>query len=129
MGGKQSHVLVVEDTQELADLVKVGLETLGLQAVLCLNGQKALDYLESNPAPDLIILDINMPGMTGWQVLDAMKERFSHLLDIPVIVTTALSDPANRVIGKMQSSVVRYVTKPYDMTQLRQAVKETLSMS
>ncbi|NWF69662.1 MAG: response regulator [Chloroflexi bacterium] len=117
------RVLLVEDTEDIAMLVQVALEDIGLQVYHANNGGKAMAYLETN-TPDLILLDIGLPGMSGWQLLDAIKGQRKQE-NYKVIMLTAMTDPANRVIGKMQD-VDGYIAKPFDIAQLKQIVGEVL---
>jgi DNA-binding response OmpR family regulator len=118
--------LVVEDTQDIGDIVRMTLETMGFEAFHATTPDQALAYL-SERAPALLVLDINLPGMTGWQLLEIIKNR-RETNQMRVLVTTALSDPANRVVGKLQS-VDHYLTKPFDLSQLRKAVTQVMHLS
>lgn len=122
-----SHfVLIVEDTDEIALIIQLTLESMGIQSHRVNNGHKALDTL-TEEHPDLLLLDIGLPGMSGWELLEAIKTRYPDA-QFPVIVLTAFGDPANRLIGKFQPHVVRYFVKPFDMKDLAQAVREALQM-
>lgn len=118
----QPNILIVDDTIEFGELVQASLRRSGLAADYVCNGQKALDYL-NNRMPDVMLLDIGMPGMNGWAVLDAIKTRYPHA-SFPVIVLTAFNDPANKLVGKFQQQVVRYCTKPTDLRTLAHTVME-----
>ncbi|RMG72307.1 MAG: response regulator [Chloroflexi bacterium] len=118
------HVLIVEDQESLAEIVSHTLRQIDISSTICLNGRDALIYMENNPLPDLIILDISMPGMSGWEFLDVIKQYEETKL-IPVIVTTAHGDAANRLVGKLRE-VDRYITKPYKPQDIQEAVKSTL---
>ncbi|RMG84924.1 MAG: response regulator [Chloroflexi bacterium] len=119
-------ILIVEDTVELAEMMMLALRALpNIHIHHAHRGEAALDWLEQNHV-DLIVLDIAMPGMNGWEVLDVIKERV-RAEGIKVIVTTAFTDPANRLIGKFQDIAV-YMTKPYRITELRQVISEQLGL-
>ncbi|MFN8373017.1 MAG: response regulator [Anaerolineae bacterium] len=120
----KKRVLIVEDTEDIAQLVQFALEEMDLDVVHVNNGAKALAFLEVQ-SPDLIVLDIGLPGMTGWQVLDAIKPQRSKE-HYRVVVLTALTDSANRVIGKFQD-VDAYLNKPFDIHQLKQVVADLLA--
>lgn len=122
----QPTVLIVEDHEYLADLVSRTLEQLPVQSVICLNGEAAVNYMETHDLPDLIVLDISMPGMSGWDFLDIIKQ-YEETKTIPVIVTTARTDAANRVIGKLRE-VDRYITKPFRPEELMEATREALGL-
>lgn len=125
--GAQPRVLIVEDTLEYAQIVQTLLQRAGIQTHHVSDGYKALDYLEERK-PDAMLLDIGMPGMNGWQVLDAVKARFPDA-DFPVIVLTAFNDPANKLIGKFQSRVYQYYTKPFDLKLLPETVWQAVRVA
>jgi DNA-binding response OmpR family regulator len=119
--------LITEDTEDIAGLMQLALMRLGIESHHAINGSLALEFLAQR-TPDIMLLDIGMPGMNGWEVLEKVKERYpdSHF---PVIVLTAFDDPANKLIGKLQARVFRYITKPFDMDMLAQTVREALHLS
>lgn len=105
-GGKKKEdprILVVEDDQDAREALVALLQMKGYRAVPAGNGQEALDYLRKAPVPDLIILDLWMPVMDGWE-FRAEQIKDPRLKKVPVIVVTALSDrddvDANEVIIK-----------------------------
>ncbi len=118
----QPNILIVDDTIEYGELVQASLIRSGLQADYVHNGQSALDYLNKR-MPDVMLLDIGMPGMSGWAVLDEIKVRYPQA-NFPVIVLTAFNDPANKLVGKFQQQVFRYCTKPTDLRTLASTVLE-----
>lgn len=118
-------VLIVEDTLDIANIIMISLERLGLESYHASTGQKAVAYLEQQ-LPDLIMLDLNLPGMNGWQVLDFAKEQYGEE-NLRVIVITASTDASNRLIGKLQI-VARYVTKPFHPEHLLDVVREVLAL-
>ncbi|MEZ4671046.1 MAG: response regulator [Anaerolineae bacterium] len=116
-------ILIVEDTPEAAQLMQIVLRRAGMTEIThAANGRQALDYLEMY-TPDVAILDIGMPDMSGWEVLEIIKTRFSDT-KFPIIILTAYIDPANKLIGKLQQRVHRYLTKPFIPEVLVQAVRE-----
>jgi len=119
-----SHViLIVEDAVELAQIAQIALHRMGLATYHAPNGQRALDFLASN-RPDLMLLDIGLPGMSGWDVLEAIKSNEDA--DFPIIILTAAGDPVNRLIGRLQERVIRYMVKPFSVDELSRAVREAL---
>jgi len=97
------RILVVEDDEDAREAMIALLQLKGYHAVPAGNGKEALDYLHRAPVPDLIILDLWMPVMDGWQFRRA-QVKDPRLAQIPVIVVTALSDrtdvDANEIIIK-----------------------------
>ena len=97
------HILVVEDDEDAREAMVALLQMKGYRAVPAGNGREALDYLDRAATPDLIILDLWMPVMDGWQFRTEQIKN-PRWAEIPVIVVTALSDQvdvdANEVIIK-----------------------------
>jgi two-component system response regulator AdeR len=126
LDAKQPLVLIVEDAVELAQISQIALSRLGLKTIHAANGQRALEMLAEHH-PDLMLLDIGLPGMNGWEVLERIKLDESAP-EFPIIVLTAAGDPVNRLIGKLQERVKRYIVKPYSVDELKQAVREVLEL-
>jgi two-component system nitrogen regulation response regulator GlnG len=123
----EKYALIVEDTADIAGIMQLTLDNMNIAHQHAPNGFLALEMLESR-LPDIMLLDIGMPGMNGWEVLEAVKARWPDA-DFPVIVLTAFSDPANRLIGKLQAHVFRYLTKPFDVEELSRVVREALHIA
>lgn len=118
-------VMIVEDTLDVAQLMQIMLRRAGFQDIIhAENGRSALDYLEMY-TPDVMILDIGMPDMSGWSVLEFIKQRH-HAPSFPIIMLTAYDDPANKLIGKLQSRVYAYLTKPFVPDILIQTMKAAI---
>ena len=117
-------VMIVEDTHYIGELAALILKRIGLEAELCLTAEDAIKYMEDVGLPDLIVLDIGMPGMSGWEFLDIIK-AYDDTKTIPVVITTAYSDAANRLIGRLRE-VDRYLTKPYKPNELQSIVSQIL---
>lgn len=119
-----TRVLVVEDSQDFIDVLGAVLRRMGLWPILTANGKDALDNFDRQGV-DLVLLDISLPDMTGWRVLDAIKERRGDLPRPAVIVMTAYGDPANKVMGKLQG-VDAYLVKPFTPSQLQATIGRVL---
>lgn len=118
-------ILIVEDALDIAKMLQISLKQIGIEAVHAKNGKVALDYLD-HTEPDLILLDLNLPGINGWQVLEYAKKLYGEH-SIRVIVTTANTDEVNRLVGKMQY-VSSYVQKPFTIDALIDVVKDVLEL-
>lgn len=122
-------VLIVEDTTELAEVIQATLERMNIRTLHETHGGRAIQTL-TDKDPDLVLLDISLPDMTGWKILDVIKEK--HEQDpseqpMPlVIVITAYGDPANRLVGKLQG-VHDYLIKPFTADEVEKAVMGALS--
>ncbi len=117
-------VLSVEDDQELYRLIKLTLTTLPIQLYHATTGQEAIDLTHQRKA-DLLILDIMLPDINGWNVL---KEIIASGHDLSgVIVLTAHTGATHRVIAHLQE-VTAYMTKPFLPQELRAKVIEILEL-
>ena len=119
---KRSPVLIVEDTVELAEVIQATLEDMGLQVIHATHGKIGLEKLKAL-RPNLILMDIGLPDITGWKLLDYIKEyATSTETRMPtIIVITAYGDPANRLIGKLQN-IHSYLIKPFTPDQVEYLV-------
>jgi len=118
------RILVVEDDEEFAYLVRITLQNEGYQVVTAANGRLALEYLDAAPSdqkPDLVVMDLMMPEMDGIQALRALKasEATAH---IPVLMLTAV-DKDDNVLQAWKTGVDYYLTKPLDPSDLVACIK------
>lgn len=120
------EILVVEDTPAMAQLTMLTLQRGGFQAIHVEDGETAIDFLQDK-IPDLILLDLNLPGLSGWDVMEFLVNTHGSGR-VNVIVTTAYGDSANRVIGKLQD-VYRYMVKPFKPLDLIATVEGALGIS
>jgi CheY-like chemotaxis protein len=120
-------VLIVEDTVELAEVIQATLKGMGLEARYATHGKTGLEKLKSFD-PQLILLDIGLPDITGWKMLDHIKEHYGDdVAAMPsVIIITAYGDPANRLIGKLQN-IHSYLIKPFTPDQVERIVTMALN--
>lgn len=113
-------ILVVDDDADIRDAIREVLESEGHQVVQASNGRKALHYLTSDaPEPCLILLDLMMPEMSGWELL-ALLKAYSRLAAIPVVVVSA-NDPHNETLPP--GAFVQHLRKPLSHDDLLRAVK------
>lgn len=113
-------VLVVDDDAHIRELVRLYLEDEGIEVVQKGNGAEALEYAE-NHSPDLVILDIMMPRMDGWDLCAKLRE----LGDMPILMITAKGEPADRIKG-FKLGTDDYLAKPFDPMELTLRVKALL---
>ncbi|MDD3826314.1 MAG: response regulator transcription factor [Anaerolineae bacterium] len=117
---EKTRLLVVDDAPEMAQFLKLALESQGHQVAVAYDAREGL-RLAHQFRPDAILLDIMMPGMDGWQMLSHLRE-FS---DVPVIMLTALDSTENKVQG-LDLGADDYVTKPFDLDELHARVRAAL---
>lgn len=121
---KKPAILIVDDTPANLDIL---LEGLGdrYNISVAVDGKSALETLEEQ-VPDLMLLDIMMPGMDGYEVLYSMKKN-SLWASIPVIFLTAMSEAADKTKG-LRAGAVDYITKPFDMTEVQARLDTQLTL-
>ncbi len=123
--GRTSTVLVVDDTPENIDLLD-GLLNQDYKIKAALNGEKALKIAGSENPPDIILLDIMMPDMDGYEVCRHLKAD-PKTRDIPIIFITAKSDESDETRG-LEIGAVDYITKPFSPPIVRARIKTHLAL-
>lgn len=121
----KKKVLILEDTVELAEVMEAALMKMGLETKHETHAAKALELLKTFK-PNVVLLDIGLPDMSGWKFLDAFKETYKD--ERPqFIVITAYGDPANRLMGKLQE-VASYLIKPFEPADVERVVGNVLGI-
>ncbi|CAG0994447.1 MAG: response regulator [Candidatus Methanoperedens sp.] len=113
-------VMVVDDEPDTLELVKLVLESGGFEAVLANNGKEALDQIAAL-RPDLVLLDIMMPDMDGWDVFRKIKEKDPG---IPIAILTAKAQNIDKLLGLHVLKADDYITKPFGKNELIGKVKK-----
>ncbi len=116
-------VLIAEDEPEIADILVGYLQRSGLRTHHASDGQQALD-MHQRHKPDLILLDVQMPKLDGWQVLNQLRAKS----DTPVIMLTALDQDLDKVMG-LRLGADDYVVKPFNPTEVVARVQAVLRRS
>jgi DNA-binding response OmpR family regulator len=120
---KAARVLVIDDEPDIRKLLGTLLRRAGHEVAEAENGRTGLRALHAFP-PDLVLLDVSMPEMDGWQTL----ERIRDLSDVPVLMLTARGDELERVRG-LQAGADDYVVKPFGRQELLARVQALLRRS
>jgi len=116
-------VLIVDDNTKIMAIAEVHLKKEGLEVLCVEDGKSALESARQEK-PDLILLDVDMPDMSGFEVCQILKDD-AELVMIPVVFLTAADDNKSRVRG-LDLGAVDYVTKPFDSFELRARVRAAL---
>ena len=111
-----SRILVVDDSRDVSEVIAMGLRVNGHEVALAHNGAKALALLQESQ-PDLILLDLMMPDMTGHEVAAAIREMPSAA-HVPIIFVSARDEPEERAASLALPQVVDYVCKPFVFAEL-----------
>ena len=118
------RVLCIEDEPEMIDLIRLILERKGFEVLGAVGGQEGLDMVRVEK-PDLVLLDLMMPDIDGWEVYRQMKAD-KELKHIPVVVVTAKAQSIDKVLGLHIAKVDDYVTKPFGPGDLLESVDRVL---
>ena len=117
-------VVCIEDDPEMIDLVKLILARQGYEVIGAMGGREGLETVEG-VRTDLVLLDLMMPDMDGWEVYQQMKSS-ETMRDIPVIVVTAKAQSIDKVLGLHIAKVNDYITKPFGPSELLSSVLRVL---
>ncbi len=113
-------VLVVDDERNITQLAKMYLTADGFHVETATNGQDALQRIHAS-RPDLVVLDLMMPGMDGWEVCRKLRAEG----DIPIIILTARTDDVDKIVG-LELGADDYMTKPFNPRELVARAKAVL---
>ena len=125
MAHMSRRVLYIEDEPEMIDLVRLILGRKGIEVIGATGGREGLDAVRKE-LPDLVLLDLMMPDMDGWEVYQQMKAG-EPTRDIPVIVVTAKAQSIDKVLGLHIAKVDDYISKPFSPQELADSVERVLS--
>ena len=120
-------VVCIEDEQEMIELVRLILSRQNIEVMGALGGPEGLQKI-AEVNPDLVLLDLMMPEMDGWEVYQKMKSS-EQMRDIPVIVVTAKAQSIDRVLGLHIARVDDYITKPFGPQELLESVQRVINRS
>ncbi len=120
----QGHILIVEDEEAIAAFVQTALEREGFSVQWVNNGLAALKAVDT-AAPDLIVLDLMLPGLDGLQVCQLVRQREQY---IPIIMLTARADDVDKIVG-LEVGADDYVTKPFNARELVARVRAILRLA
>ena len=122
---EKKKVVCIEDEPEIIDLIRLILGRKGFELTGATSGLEGLAAIRQ-VKPDLVLLDLMMPDMDGWEVYQQMKAD-PELKHIPVIVVTAKAQSIDKILGLHIAKVDDYVTKPFGPQELLQSVERVLA--
>ncbi len=124
--GKPLQILIVEDNPAIREVLKMGLEMEGCEVSEAEDGRQALARLHSMATPNLILLDLLMPGMNGYDFLDEIKkDPLNPISRIPVVVISAVATIARERLSKASA----IVGKPVDLETLMNTIHRVANQS
>lgn len=116
------EIMIIDDEDDFRELIETMLKKDGYDVIKAANGEKALEILEDE-TPDLVFLDINMPGIDGWETLDEMDDR-GFTEDSPVIMFTVEELTFIKMLKKDIEGLVGYLEKPFEREKFLKIVEE-----
>ncbi|MEK6223216.1 MAG: response regulator [Chloroflexota bacterium] len=119
------RVVCVEDEPDMIDLIKLILARKGVEVIGAKGGNKGLEVIRKE-TPDLILLDLMMPDLDGWEVFQQLKAD-EETRDIPVIVVTAKAQSIDKVLGLHIAKVDDYISKPFSPQELIDSVEQVFA--
>lgn len=123
----RARVLCIDDEPGVVELINLILKPQNIQVEGANSGEEGLRIMREDP-PDVVLLDIMMPEMDGWEVYKQMRADKS-LQEIPVIIVTARNSSFEEVIARERAGVNDYVTKPFLPNELRKSLTEVLGLT
>jgi two-component system, NtrC family, response regulator PilR len=117
-----ASVLIVDDERSMRDFLKILLEKEGHEVTTASSGASALDALDKHTV-DVIVSDIRMPGMTGIELLETVKE---HSPEMPIILITAFASPDDAVLA-MKNGAFDYISKPFNVDEIKSVIESATS--
>src|SRR5436309_5893163 len=117
-------VLAVDDEEDILTIIRHNLEREGHRVLTAPNGDRALEIVREEQ-PDVVVLDVMMPGTDGWGVLNRIKAEHEDLAGIPVLMLTARGTDEDRIRGGIEGAI-RYLTKPFSPKELCEEVRQAL---
>ena len=125
MADKVLKVVYIEDEDDMISLVRLILGRKGFEVKGAIGGREGLSLILDDK-PDLVLLDLMMPDMDGWEVYQQMKAD-DVTRDIPVIIITAKAQNIDKVLGLHIAKVDDYISKPFSPQELMESVERVLS--
>ena len=125
MSSEPHTVVCIEDEPGVIELIRLILERRGLKVVGAVSGMEGLEVVR-RVQPSLVLLDLMMPGMDGWEVYRRMKAD-AMMKTIPVIIVTAKAEGIDEVLAKHIAKVDDYIKKPFSLQELLQAIERVLN--
>jgi len=120
------RILVVEDEKDMQDVMQTLLERVGYEIIRAYDVASAVKILRSKPLPDLMLLDLMLPEISGFELLRQLRAK-DVFDDLPVIIVSALADP-DQIRKGFELGADRYVTKPAIAHNLIKTVQEVFRM-
>ncbi|GAB4375204.1 MAG: response regulator transcription factor [Calditrichia bacterium] len=122
----KNTIYIIEDDPDINEILQFNLDKEGFRTKVETNGDRAFDMIVENP-PDLLILDLNLPGLSGLEICKYLREN-ARTKDLPILMLTARTQEIDKIIG-LEIGADDYVTKPFSVREVTARVKALLRRS
>jgi DNA-binding response OmpR family regulator len=119
-------IVYIEDDLEMTYLIKMILERKGYEIISTNDGMEGFEVIEREK-PDLVLLDLMMPNIDGWDIYHQLKSN-ENTNQIPVIVISAKAQPIDKVLGIQIAKVNNYISKPFKPQELLESIESILNL-
>lgn len=119
-------ILIIDDVKESVDMLNQYFQMKGFQTILAYGGKEAIEKAEQE-MPDIILLDVLMPDVDGFQVCETLKRKRTHFKNIPILLLTARDDLNSKIKG-LELGADDYVTKPFEIRELEARVNSAVKL-
>lgn len=120
------NIIIVEDDEDITDSIRYNLEREGFRVRVAVTGEQALNLILGGP-PSLILLDLNLPGMNGFEICRRVRSE-SPTAKVPILMLTARADETDKVLG-LNMGADDYITKPFSMRELLARINAAIRRS
>jgi len=121
---EQKVILVVDDFENTLNIVQYSLEQAGFKAITALSAREALRKLDANIVPDVIITDLNMPKMDGFEFIANIR-KFDHLKEVPIFILTTEFSVTKKIKAK-GLNITGWIQKPYDINEFIETINKAI---
>jgi CheY-like chemotaxis protein len=121
---KQIKVLIVDDEPDIVRIVRIAMELAKYEVAEASSGEECIEKLETGPVPDLILMDIMMPGISGYQACEKIRSN-KKFKDLKIVMLTAKGQKGDMEEG-LKAGADDYIVKPFDPFELIETVGEIL---
>ncbi len=122
---KNKTILVIDDFENTLDVIKYTLELAGFKVLTALSGRQALSILDKQESLDLLVTDLNMPQMNGFEVIEAVR-KIQRYENLPIFILTTEFDMEKKIRAK-RLKITGWIQKPYNITEFVNIIKKALN--
>ncbi len=119
------RIVLIEDDPSISTLLEISLQEAGFTVEVFANGAHALEHLKTESIPDLIVLDLMLPGLSGVEVIASVREHLGDK-ELPIIVLSASAVPQGEGLGSIKGAQA-FLQKPFVMNDLLHVIRENLN--